>query len=424
MGDVEDRVHGFWKAFGPGLMWAAAAIGVSHLVQSTRAGAMAGFGLAGVILIALVLKYPFFEYGPRYAAATGRSLVEGYRDIGAWALWLYFLMTLVTAVIHQLAILLFMSFLVRFAFGIDWPVWMLGGAVYGGCVIMLVAGRFRGFDYAVKFVVAALAVSTLVAAAVAAPQADWSTIGIWPLPSTGIRLGFLLALVGFMPSAVEVSVMSSLWTLAKDRTVEKRTSVALARLDFQVGYAGTAVLAFAFLLLGATVMYGSGQEFSEAGPVFSTQLVELYTRTLGSVTRPLVMVAVLTTIFSTTLVVIDGFPRAIERCVRNIVANSELGVDVSLGRSYWLAMLVFGGLNMVGLSLFTDGLTPMIDFATIFTFATAPVLGYLNLRAVTSIAVPKEHRPGDAMLLLTYLGLGLLGGTTVIYLASRLFSFL
>ena len=34
-------------SFGPGLLWAATAIGVSHLVQSTRAGASAGFGLAG-----------------------------------------------------------------------------------------------------------------------------------------------------------------------------------------------------------------------------------------------------------------------------------------------------------------------------------------------------------------------------------------
>ena len=33
-------------SFGPGLLWAATAIGVSHLVQSTRAGASAGFGLA------------------------------------------------------------------------------------------------------------------------------------------------------------------------------------------------------------------------------------------------------------------------------------------------------------------------------------------------------------------------------------------
>jgi Mn2+/Fe2+ NRAMP family transporter len=100
----------FWTAFGPGLLWAAAAIGVSHLVQSTRAGADAGFALAGVIVLALILKYPFFEYGPRYAAATGESLVEGYARIGTWATWLYFLITLATALIIQVVIVVFTSF--------------------------------------------------------------------------------------------------------------------------------------------------------------------------------------------------------------------------------------------------------------------------------------------------------------------------
>jgi len=63
-------------SLGPGLMWAAAAIGVSHLVQSTRAGALGGLSLAGIILLALLVKYPFFDYGPRFAAATEQSLVE------------------------------------------------------------------------------------------------------------------------------------------------------------------------------------------------------------------------------------------------------------------------------------------------------------------------------------------------------------
>ena len=76
----------YWTSFGPGLVWAATSIGVSHLVQSTRAGATAGFALVGIIVFALLLKYPFFEYGARYAAATGKSLVEGYRGIGRWAL--------------------------------------------------------------------------------------------------------------------------------------------------------------------------------------------------------------------------------------------------------------------------------------------------------------------------------------------------
>jgi len=65
----------FWKAFGPGLLWAGAAIGVSHLVQSTRAGATYGFALVGLVLVALVFKYPAFSFGPRYAAATGTQFL-------------------------------------------------------------------------------------------------------------------------------------------------------------------------------------------------------------------------------------------------------------------------------------------------------------------------------------------------------------
>ena len=79
------RMSGMLKSLGPGLLWAGAAIGVSHLVQSTRAGASYGFALVWAVILANLFKYPFFEYGPRYAAATGESLLEGYRKLGQWA---------------------------------------------------------------------------------------------------------------------------------------------------------------------------------------------------------------------------------------------------------------------------------------------------------------------------------------------------
>ncbi|NIQ60326.1 MAG: divalent metal cation transporter, partial [Gammaproteobacteria bacterium] len=135
----------FWRSLGPGLLWAAAAIGVSHLVQSTRAGADAGFALAGVIVVALILKYPFFEFGPRYAAATGRSLVEGYRRIGRWALWLYLAITVVTSVIVVAAILLFTGVLFMYALGLEAPVAVVGGVLYIGCGTLLWLGRYRVF---------------------------------------------------------------------------------------------------------------------------------------------------------------------------------------------------------------------------------------------------------------------------------------
>ena len=52
---------GWFKKLGPGIMFAGAAIGVSHLVQSTRAGADFGFGLIWALLLINLIKYPFFE---------------------------------------------------------------------------------------------------------------------------------------------------------------------------------------------------------------------------------------------------------------------------------------------------------------------------------------------------------------------------
>jgi Mn2+/Fe2+ NRAMP family transporter len=413
---------GFWAAFGPGLLWAAAAIGVSHLVQSTRAGADAGLALAGVILLALILKYPFFEYGPRYAAATGMSLVEGYRRIGRWALWLYFLITLTTSVVIQSAIVLFTAFLLNYASGLDWPLPVMGTVVVLGCAAMLWIGRFPWLDRVVKGILLVLAVSTVAAAAGALNRLDLSTLAILPDIGTAegpVSFAFLLALVGWMPSAIDIAVWSSLWTLAKNAAAGGRVSVAMARLDFAVGYAATGFLAFCFLVLGAGVLYGSGTSFSGAGTVFSTQLVALYGATLGTWTRPIVLVAVLTTMLSTSVTVVDGFPRAIERTVYNLRPSPVESADLpSAGPIYWAALLALGFATVLVLGLFAGTLTALVDFATIVSFLTAPVLGYLNLRAVRSAEVPPQDRPTARMVALSWVGLLLLGGTAVVYLAS------
>ena len=77
------------KTIGPGLLFASTAIGTSHLVLSTRAGAHHGMIFVLIILATLILKYPFYEFGPRYAIATGQSLIKGYKAQGKWAIYLF-----------------------------------------------------------------------------------------------------------------------------------------------------------------------------------------------------------------------------------------------------------------------------------------------------------------------------------------------
>ena len=58
---------------GPGLLFAGAAIGVSHLVQSTRAGADFGFGLIWALILVNLFKYPFFQYCLLYTSPSPRD---------------------------------------------------------------------------------------------------------------------------------------------------------------------------------------------------------------------------------------------------------------------------------------------------------------------------------------------------------------
>ena len=235
---------------------------------------------------------------------------------------------------------------------------------------------------------------------------------------------FFLALVGFMPSALETSPMSSLWTLAKDKVSGRRTSPRAARFDLAIGYVGTGFLAFCFLLLGSVVMHDTNAQFSEQGTTFSAQLIDLYAETLGEWARPIVSIAALATILSTMVVVIDGFPRVIKRCFL-VLKQAPAGPGEEPqplpqeGRIYWTTLIVLAILSVTVMAAFTGTLTAMLDFATILSFAVTPVLGYLNLRAVTSSDVPEHLRPGTFLRLYSWAGLLLLAAVTVAFGASR-----
>jgi Mn2+/Fe2+ NRAMP family transporter len=403
-GAVANRTRrNFFKALGPGLLWAGAAVGVSHLVQSTRAGASFGLELLGLVIIANVFKYPAFSFGPRYAAATGTSLLEGYRRQGLWALLLYSILTLGTMFIIQAVVTL-----VTGGIGAALLGWSGSAAVTQLtifiiiiCAIILFVGDYRWLDRVIKVVVALFTLSTLVATALVLPRVDWATIRLFPsagLFSDPASVVFMVALVGWMPSAFDISIWHSLWTLARRRETRYAATVDEALLDFNIGYLGTAVLALCFVALGAGVMYHSGARFPESAAGFANQIITLYTDTLGAWSKPLIGLAAFTVMFSTTLTVIDGFPRALATLVSRFNGPevpdrvSEISYSV-----YWIALIVLGlgSIGIVGFLL--RSLVALVDLATVISFLTAPFLAWLNHRVILAEEMPAEHRPGLAM---------------------------
>ena len=115
------------KKLGPGLLFAGAAIGVSHLVQSTRAGADFGWGLLWALLLSNLFKYPFFQFGSRYALATHKSLLDGYAQLGKSYLWVYFFLSLGTMFTIQTAVTIVTASLASILFGFtpDLVIWTI-----------------------------------------------------------------------------------------------------------------------------------------------------------------------------------------------------------------------------------------------------------------------------------------------------------
>ena len=77
MTDEPGRVRSFLLAFGPGILFAATAVGVSHLVQSTRAGAVYGFSLVWVVLLANFFKYPASSSPASRSSTSSLAFAEG-----------------------------------------------------------------------------------------------------------------------------------------------------------------------------------------------------------------------------------------------------------------------------------------------------------------------------------------------------------
>lgn len=404
------------RACGPGLLMAGAAIGVSHLVQSTRAGADFGFQLVVVVLLINLLKYPFFEYGHRYAVATGHNLLDGYRLLGSGFLYAFLALAAFSAVGSTAGVAFVTAGLAQYFFGAVLSPTMWNVVVMGICVGLLAGGHYRALDGTMKLIMAVLAVATVtafVAAVWHGPVAPPDFVS--PSPWTIAALPFLIALMGWMPAPIEISVFQSLWIQARERQTGRRTTVEEARFDFNFGYGMTTVLAIVFVGLGAMVMHGSGLVLQNSSGGFATQLIEVYQQVLGGWAGPVIALAAFTTMFSTTLTVIDGYPRALAQGTQ-LLAPKLLGGPDRLYAA-WMAFTCLAALMVI--TMFASSLTGLIDLVTTLAFLSAPVYGYLNYRLITSSHTPADLRPGTAMRALSWLGLTFFVGFSAVFVWFR-----
>jgi Mn2+/Fe2+ NRAMP family transporter len=402
---------------GPGILYAGAAIGASHLVQSTRAGASYGFEIIWAVILINLFKYPFFEFGYRYTAATGKTMLEGYGELGQWAIRTYFILIFFTAIVNFTAVLIVSTGLAAFFFHIQLSIFLMSLILLGIILLMLLIGHYALLDGSMKVIIIVLSISTIIAFIISVNHGAHIDPGfvqpdLWD--ATGIA--FLIALMGWMPTPIEASVWPSLWAIERAKQTHYKPNYKELLFDFHVGYVGSAIMALFFFGLGALVLYGKGIEFSSSSIKFSEQLVSVYGETFGSWSVPVITAIALLTMFSTTLTVIDAYPRTLGG---SMVQISE-SLKKQSSKLYWIWVLFLSSAAALIIGLFTSSMKTLLDFATIISFLAAPFFAYINFKVVKSDFLPKEYHPKRWLTALSWAGLIFLMGFSIIYIVSRI----
>jgi len=379
---------------------AATSMGASHLVLSPRAGMLYGSALLWLVLIVHVLKYPAFEHGPRYALATGRSLVEGYSRVPGprnWAVWCFVVFTAIQGVAVAVAVTSVAASALRVAVGgLSLSQW---GAILATVVLgLLWLGRFPAMEAANKVMMIVLGVVTVTTFLSSPPKVDaWLDMFNPSLPPGSVVLA--AAIVGWLPTGLDVSVWHSLWALEvesrwEDEPLEPEELVEaeikaeakqdkggidgldedisekrinaqsfgggrLRRLrrgllDMRVGYGASLLLAVLFMFLGSQVPDVMGREAEGAEVALS--ISKAYSHILGSWIVPVFMTAAFVGMFATAYIVMDGFPRAFAEGLR-VALHTRGGGDKKRLSQLFYSRIYWGAL------IFVWAMTCLIHFA-------------------------------------------------------------
>lgn len=410
------------KNLGPGLLFASMAIGTSHLVLSTKAGAQYGWIMIVPIVLANILKYPFFEFGVRYTNVTNKTLIEGYLNRGKGYLWFYAALTLVTTFTILAALYTVTSGLFMNLFDItEISISYVALGLFAFISLLLILGRYTFLENSLKMVVSILFIALVITTVLVIFKGQAETTSNFTPPPIFNEAGilFLISLMGWMPTTVEASSWVSLWSIEKWKKQEQKPSLKESLYEFNIGYFITALLAIFFLLIGWLTLYGTTIQLSGSAVTFADQVIQIFTTHIGSWAYIFIAISAFATMFSTCMTAHDAVTRVSLDIIDLLTPKTKLKGKKSL---FAFGVLVLALINFMVIVIFEANMGKLVALATFVSFVVAPLIGYMNLKNVMSDDIPLVHQPKKWLQILTYVGIVFLALFSIYYFYIEVFN--
>ncbi|RME23507.1 MAG: hypothetical protein D6806_11150, partial [Deltaproteobacteria bacterium] len=276
------------------------------------------------------------------------------------------------------------------------------------CVLsLLLVGGFDWLDLLNKIMMATLAVATVMAFIPVCPGVkELGRIFVPSLPGGSVVL--VAAILGWMPTGIDVSVWHSFWSLEKFSRLERKGMKELAStaerlraslVDMRTGYILSLLTGLMFVCMGAAHLAGKAGQLQGVG--FADALSRAYTAIMGGWMRHLFMLTAFFAMFSTSYTVIDGFSRSFAEGLavlfeKAAVRHAKRGIY--LGFASTTSLLAVATIALVGNPV------TLVTVVAIVSLALAPLLYALNLWCTTRHITDCSMRPHPAVILLGWLG--------------------
>jgi Mn2+/Fe2+ NRAMP family transporter len=138
----------------------------------------------------------------------------------------------------------------------------------------------------------------------------------------------------------------------------------------------------------------------------------MFTTAIGPWSYTIIAIAAFSTMFSTTITVVDGYGRSMTRTFKLMFKDSS-ALDSRTAYIIWTIIITVSAYLVI--AQFLNNLKSLVDLATILSFVIAPLAALLNYIVIKSTEVDGEYRLPGWLNKLAIAGLIFLSVFTVIF---------
>jgi Mn2+/Fe2+ NRAMP family transporter len=305
--------HARWRLVGPGLVVAATGVGAGDLVATLIAGARFGYALLWAAVLGCIIKIALAEATGRYHLATGRTILQGWRSLGAWTSWYFGLYILIWGFVYGGTAMSATALPLAALFPGLLPFWVWGALCGLAGALFVLLNRYALFELAMKLLIGVMFVVVVGLALLVTPDPSGLLAGLVPRLPPGSAI-YTLGLVGGVGGTITLAAYGY-WVNAKGW--RGPAWMGMMRLDNRVAYLVTGVFVVAMLIVGAELLH-AGRIALARGDRGLLDLGAVLAERFGVPVARLFLVGFFATTFSSVLGVWQGVSLLFADFVRNL----------------------------------------------------------------------------------------------------------